>query len=90
MLTQFDSNDPRPNAGCAMGQVSINGHCYDYVAYGGFCEYSKQCNYLGSICFQKRCVCPPGQLYNGKQCINDPNIPNGNYGVKIDFNEKDK
>jgi len=39
----------------------------------------KQCNYLGSICFQKRCVCPPGQLYNGKQCINDPNIPNGNY-----------
>uniref|UniRef100_A0A914LEE0 EB domain-containing protein n=1 Tax=Meloidogyne incognita TaxID=6306 RepID=A0A914LEE0_MELIC len=68
--------DPRPNAGCAMGQVSINGHCYDYVAYGGFCEYSKQCNYLGSICFQKRCVCPPGQLYNGKQCINDPNIPN--------------
>jgi len=77
-----------------MGQVSINGHCYNYVAYGGFCEYSliliifknfkfnykgKQCNYLGSICFQKRCVCPPGQLYNGKQCINDPNIPNGNY-----------
>uniref|UniRef100_A0A1I8BMU1 Patched family protein n=1 Tax=Meloidogyne hapla TaxID=6305 RepID=A0A1I8BMU1_MELHA len=68
--------DPRPNAGCAMGQVSINGHCYNYVGYGGFCEYSKQCNYIGSICFQKRCVCPPGQLYNGKQCINDPNIPN--------------
>uniref|UniRef100_A0A914GPL5 EB domain-containing protein n=1 Tax=Globodera rostochiensis TaxID=31243 RepID=A0A914GPL5_GLORO len=60
---------------CLPGQVSANGRCYSYVSYGASCEYTGQCNYPGGFCYQRRCVCAPGQLYNGQKCVDDPNIP---------------
>ncbi|KAI1705966.1 EB module domain-containing protein [Ditylenchus destructor] len=67
--------DPGLGANCQVGQIPFNGGCFNMVGYGGMCDVSRQCNFVGGICQQKRCICPTGQIYDGYRCINDPNIP---------------
>ncbi|KAH7697510.1 EB module family protein, partial [Aphelenchoides avenae] len=60
---------------CSSGQVSIQGLCYNRVGYRGFCSFSQQCSYANGVCVQGRCVCQTGQIYDGTECVNDPDLP---------------
>lgn len=56
---------------CPPGQLAFNNGCMNFVNFGDFCEFTRQCNFFGSQCQQNKCTCGFGQIYDGLKCISN-------------------